>query len=1584
MSQRLSAADARRLLARVPLTSLDRSRLDAILVTVGAYGLTQVAAALDAAFPGNAAADTRNRALLRLRDTLATAAQTARVQVGMCLSPHKAAGAARELWFEGRVGLEPEHRMDELDQVGDRLVEDAQGIPLYEPRIRLTERRDGKPVVRCFLSYAREDMEVFQQLRRLLQIQLQLSKRYAFELWRDSEVLPGEAWDAEIRDRLRECHLGILLVSPVYFTRPYILDVELPALLAGTDASVPGKRVVPAALKRVEPERHDLRGVEHRQIFWDERGRPFSRCRGEVKDDWAAALAHRLEEILDRYADVDEPPQPAIRNVPERIVDRAGTEPAEKATRRFLPDLVDVDTLDCLIEDAAALPASLSAFKPFAEAPRADHTVHALEHLLAWVRDPKGPRLFALLGEYGMGKTVTCQRLVRALEDADDLTPLYFDLRRLVDLRSRPTPTLEQVLDDCIQRGWRADPGHDHPTGRELIARARTEELLFVFDGLDEALVHLTEVDGLAFTRELLRVQADRESKVRILVSCRTHFFRTLQDQETHLRGQDRGRVEADQFGALLLTPLREDQVRTYFKHALSGIDPDVAMEVVRSVHNLEELSGRPYTLWLLAELLPDIERQRALGRPVYGVTLYRTMVERWMSRDQGKHHLLPEHKAQLMTWLAAWMWRRGTRTVPAVELEDTFHEWLDSQPELERRYRQVSVEKLDEDLRTATFLVREDGETSGFRFAHSSMQEYFLARYLYDRLQADHPAAWSLPAVSAETWDFFAQHLLDGRPELVRRLGSWATAGDAVSRELLLRYAMRARTRDWPTPRLVGLDVRGVHLQGDEIVGPLDLSGSRWDGATLRQTRWRGVTLDGASFVGADLRFAEWQDVDASGACFDGICCDGMVFRRVVWTGCSWEGARGHRAKLIEMEVPPWAVEAGSTALIAPTALAIAEARVEVLGGHHGGVVDCAWSPDGTLVLTASHDTTVRLWDAVSWETLAVWEGHQGSVHGCAWSPDGTRAVAAGADRALRIWDVGSDESAAVWRDHTDRVHACKWSPDGSRILSAGPDGTLRVWDAETGSVVGRWKGHEGPVQDCAWSPDGEAAVSVGDGGMRLWDTRSGTGRWVLKTDTPIRSWWLACDWSPDGTRILAGAVNGRLLTWSVSSGAALQNWQAHSGNVVYDCIFSPNGTRFLSASLDGTLCLWTAGEGDPVGMRMDHGASAVSCAWSPNIDYALSTSMVGSIRVWDTRTGGTILAREMERPSLRCCAWSPDGARILTDAHDGTLRLWDATSGEAVTAWEGHAGRSVLTCSFSPDGRRALSAGEDGDARLWEVSSGRLLGAWPRRAWARACVWSPDGARILSQSDGTSFQLWDIHTGETVAIWEGVNGDSWMCTWSLDGKHVLATGHRALHMWEVASGERRTITVNYDGSIWDCAWSPDGAQVASADNDGNLRIFDATSGEPVAEWRGHNRAVRTCTWSPDGARLLSGGEDGVLRVWEPSTGQSIANWRGHRGCVNACAWSPDGARVISVGDDGALRLWDATDGAPLRVAQVSGADHAVYIPGDRSQGGRIIEASEGAWRWLGWRVRDESGRLDTLPAEAFGPLPAPRRLER
>ena len=79
----------------------------------------------------------------------------------------------------------------------------------------------------------------------------------------------------------------------------------------------------------------------------------------------------------------------------------------------------------------------------------------------------------------------------------------------------------------------------------------------------------------------------------------------------------------------------------------------------------------------------------------------------------------------------------------------------------------------------------------------------------------------------------------------------------------------------------------------------------------------------------------------------------------------------------------------------------------IGTLEGHTKSVYSASFSPDGSRIVSASWDNTVRIWNAATGECIRTLEGHASEVNSASFSPDGSRIVSASSDKTLRIWDI-------------------------------------------------------------------------------------------------------------------------------------------------------------------------------------------------------------------------------------------------------------------------------------------------------------------------------------------------------------------------------------------------------------------------------------------------------------------------------------------------------------------------------------------------------------------------------------------------
>jgi hypothetical protein len=90
--------------------------------------------------------------------------------------------------------------------------------------------------------------------------------------------------------------------------------------------------------------------------------------------------------------------------------------------------------------------------------------------------------------------------------------------------------------------------------------------------------------------------------------------------------------------------------------------------------------------------------------------------------------------------------------------------------------------------------------------------------------------------------------------------------------------------------------------------------------------------------------------------------------------------------------------------------------ALIRTLEGHSDSVSGCAFSPDGKLIVSASYDGALKVWDSETGQLLRPLKGHEWSVSGCAFSPDGKLIVSASDDRTLKVWDAETGQTLATF----------------------------------------------------------------------------------------------------------------------------------------------------------------------------------------------------------------------------------------------------------------------------------------------------------------------------------------------------------------------------------------------------------------------------------------------------------------------------------------------------------------------------------------------------------------------------------------
>jgi WD40 repeat protein len=343
----------------------------------------------------------------------------------------------------------------------------------------------------------------------------------------------------------------------------------------------------------------------------------------------------------------------------------------------------------------------------------------------------------------------------------------------------------------------------------------------------------------------------------------------------------------------------------------------------------------------------------------------------------------------------------------------------------------------------------------------------------------------------------------------------------------------------------------------------------------------------------------------------------------------------------------------------------------------------------------------------------------------------------------------------------------------------------------------------------------------------------------------------------------------------------------------------------------------------------------------------------------------------QRLHHGSISSLAWSPDGKWVASTAGLGfvhSVRVWDAVTGKLVSQCDHQT--DTRSVAFSPDGKLAVSVDQNGALLCWEPATGNVLAG---RLVGR-------GAPVIIDATGENFATID-QRGQAVLIGTQTlkllktlgKGEGMLANlaWSHSSKKLAwidVQDKGQTVKVQLADAETGNVqkTLDVPSPPLGMAFSPDGKSLATAWEDGLIRLFDTASGQKMGQLQGHQKAVNAVAWSPNGKTLASASTDKTVRLWDVQTGKEVLMYGRQQGPFESVAFSPDGKRLASGGGgaDTTVHIWDAATGKDT----VTFDEHFGWLGGIAMlEGGKTILTSASDNKFRLWDTRTGQ-KVDTL----------------
>ena len=393
----------------------------------------------------------------------------------------------------------------------------------------------------------------------------------------------------------------------------------------------------------------------------------------------------------------------------------------------------------------------------------------------------------------------------------------------------------------------------------------------------------------------------------------------------------------------------------------------------------------------------------------------------------------------------------------------------------------------------------------------------------------------------------------------------------------------------------------------------------------------------------------------------------------------------------------------------------------------------------------------------------------------------------------------------------------------------------------------------------------------------------------------------------SPDGKQFATvrkgSSLNVVVTVWDALTGRPLYAWE-------------------VNAELFQGL-VWASGGASAIVTRAERGRKPSDPGRSFPDDFhvwAFADPTAAAPPALSPNWNGNALFREQpkDRPRYADFCFSADGWRVAAEwesanrrhaVHVFDLKPVDTVAKLTQVGTIDLGARVADRVRLSADGRTVVTFqwpanGDEMIATAWDVATGK-----PARP-------------VL-----TPFAQLPILTPDARALIVRVVGDD---EWGFDRFDLVTGKRRELVRWRIA--EYHDARDAPDLSLGGFAFTPSAREFVVAVGRQTF-VLDIVTGKELGRLEGHADALTAVAVSADGTRIATADESGLVRLWDAKTFRPVNDARGHRVPVEHAELSPDGKRLLTWAGDETVRLWDVATGKELRAfARATGDSRPVF----------------------------------------------------
>lgn len=451
-------------------------------------------------------------------------------------------------------------------------------------------------------------------------------------------------------------------------------------------------------------------------------------------------------------------------------------------------------------------------------------------------------------------------------------------------------------------------------------------------------------------------------------------------------------------------------------------------------------------------------------------------------------------------------------------------------------------------------------------------------------------------------------------------------------------------------------------------------------------------------------------------------------------------------------------------------------------LNGHTDSINFCLFSQDDSILISASNDNTLRLWDYINGFLLGTLRGHQDNVRFIE-NIDNDHVISLG-DLTLRVWNIRNKSQISVLSGHT--AAPIVFQMNNKYFFSAGLDKEIRVWSRNDYQLLAIYKGHKKGIGSLCLSNNKKFLYSGDYQGevIKRWEIDDQN---LICTLVGHSGSLLAVAITKDNRIIATGGGDKSIIKWNAINGSLIsKNENAHK-EFIYRLALIKNDTRLISTSDDRSIKIWDFE--NLTCLRTRNGEHQLySLAVSFDEKFFVTGDYNYNIKIWN------------------CENEDDDQCMILTGSNDKVLDV-------AIT-------RSLSTI---------ISVGRDKFIRFWDIKPPKQTGFISMGEYYEitVCI-NSDDTIFATGSQDMKIRIWDLNSKNIISILEGHKNKIDSIKFTKSSLYLVsASTDTTLIIWNLSDMSQEAVLESHTDRVRALEISEDESLICSVSTDHTAKLW-------------------------------------------------------------------------------------------------------------------------------------------------------------